>query len=122
MENRMVLVGTDDAQLADQILAAAEAMGLAASWGVDGVDVLDLAEGQEPLAVFLDVSLSGISARECCETLRNTVNFPRDCPVYLLTDEPMPAQKLEKWGFADTWPKKTGTTALRELLARLQWK
>lgn len=122
MDNRIVLVGTDDAQLADQILAAAEAIGLTGVWGVDGVDVLNLAERQEPLAVFLDMSLGGISVWECCKTLRNTVSFPRDCPVYLLTDEPLPAQKLEKWGFADTWPKKTGSTALRELLARLLWK
>jgi len=122
MENRIVLVGTGDAQLADQILAAAAAVGLEGMWGGDGVDVLELAGNNELLAVFLDISLGGISARECCENLRNTVSFPGDCPVYLLTDEPVPAQKLEKWGFTDTWPKKAESSALRELLAHLMWK
>ncbi|HOV60596.1 MAG TPA: hypothetical protein PK349_05965 [Candidatus Hydrogenedentes bacterium] len=122
MDNRVVLVGTDDARLAEQILAAARAIGLEGEWGADGVDILELAERNTPLVVFLDVSLGGLSARECCESLRNTVYFPRDCPVYLLTDDPVPAEKLEKMGFYDTWPKQRESNALRELLAKLMWK
>lgn len=123
VDNRVVLVGTDDARLADQIMSAAVAVGLPAEWGADGVDVLALAESAgEPLVVFLDSALGGLSARECCESLRNTVSFPRDCPIYLLTDEPIPAQKLEKLPFTGVWPKKTDSNALRELLAGLMWK
>ncbi|MCB0116611.1 MAG: response regulator, partial [Caldilineaceae bacterium] len=71
-----ILVVEDEPALVDTLEYALSRQGYAVVVARDGITALDMARGQKPDLILLDVMLPGLDGFEICRVLRQEMNVP----------------------------------------------
>lgn len=109
-----ILIATADSALAAGIEAVLAGMGHDTVTVDSGVDVLDAALAHGPALALLDRALPVHDGLETADLLRADPEVPRELPVFLLGDDPIPAPLRERHGIDGVLPKRLDAAALNE--------